>query len=152
MIYIDANIFIYAFYRSDKRNLSPKTLWMKEQAKIIIKELSAIAPHPPKFCISIIQLSEITNLLKSTMTQLQLQELLLGLYSNPNLEIVEVSNSDCINAIDKMKEYDLDANDLCAYIVMKRRAITQIYSFDSGFEKIQDIERLPKIPSNFKNS
>jgi uncharacterized protein len=149
MIYIDANVFIFAYYHPKKRTLSPKTKWIKEQSKKIIQQLVQSNSDSAQYCISLIQISEITNFLKKSLPQKDLHEFLLGLYSNPNLEIVEVTNSDYLTAIEKMKELDIDANDICAYLVMKKKKIDQMYTFDEGFRTIKDIECLPPIPDKF---
>jgi predicted nucleic acid-binding protein len=150
MIYIDANIFVYAYFRAKKRTLPPKTRWIKEEAKKIIKEISESNSNSIKYCISLIQVSEITNILASNFEQNELHEFLMGLFSNPCIEIIEINNSDYLNAIEKMKEYDLDANDICALLVMKSKKTNKIYTFDSGFRKLKDIICLPTIPEKFE--
>jgi predicted nucleic acid-binding protein len=150
MIYLDANVFLFAFIHPKKKTLSAKTKWCKQQAKRIVEELNASDSEYPLYCISLIQLSEITNILKKHFSQRELHEILFGLYCNPNIEIVEVSYSDYLNAIEKMNEYDLDANDLSAYIIMKKKKISQIYTFDDGFRNLKDIDCLPFMPENLK--
>ena len=89
MIYLDANIFIYAYFKPKKgKKLSEKIKWCKEEAKKIIQKINI---EENSYFISLIQLSEVVNLLKSAMSWENLQTLIMGLISNKSIEIVEVS-------------------------------------------------------------
>lgn len=146
MIYLDANIFIYAFFNPKNRKLSPKVKWIKKEAKKIIQRIN---DEEGDFCISLIQLSEIVNILKSVMSWELLKKFLMGLLSNNSIEIVEISKLMYINAIDKITKYNMDANDISAYLIMKEKNINQIYSFDRHFQKFKDIKCLPEISEEF---
>lgn len=148
MIYLDANLFIYAYYKSKKgTNLAPKIQWMKEEAKKIILKIDK---HDGDFCISIIQLAEIVNLLKRAMSWEALRQFLLGIISNNSIEIIEVSNLMYINSIDKITKYNMDSNDISAYLIMKEKGVNQIFTFDKHFRKLKDIRCLPQFPKKFK--
>jgi len=148
MIYLDANLFIYAYYKSKKgKNLTPKIQWMKEEAKKIILKIDK---HDGEFCISIIQLAEIVNLLKQAMSWEALRQFLLGIISNNSIEIIEVSNLMYINSIDKITKYNMDSNDISAYLIMKEKGVNQIFTFDKHFQKLKDIRCLPQFPKKFK--
>lgn len=148
MIYLDANLFIYAYYKSKKgKNLTPKIQWMKEEAKKIILKIDK---HDGEFCISIIQLAEIVNLLKHAMSWEALRQFLLGIISNNSIEIIEVSNLMYINSIDKITKYNMDSNDISAYLIMKEKGVNQIFTFDKHFRKLKDIKCLPQFPNKFK--
>ena len=147
MIYLDANLFIHAYYKPKKgKILSPKVKWIKEEAKKIIQKIN---DEEGEFCISLIQLSEIVNLLKSAMSWEQLKQFLMGLISNNAIEIVEISRLLYINAIDKITKYNMDANDISAYLIMKEKNINQIYTFDKHFQNFGDINCLPETPDEF---
>lgn len=148
MIYLDANLFIYAYYKSKKgKNLTPKIQWMKEEAKKIILKIDKL---DGEFCISIIQLAEIVNLLKRAMSWEALRQFLLGIISNKSIEIIEVSNLMYINSIDKITKYNMDSNDISAYLIMKEKGVNQIFTFDKHFRKLKDIRCLPQFPKKFK--
>jgi len=49
-----------------------------------------------------------------------------------------------------ISDYNMDSNDISAYLLMKEKKIKQIYTFDLHYEKLTDITRLPKLPNNFK--
>ena len=74
MRFLDANVFIYAYYKS-KRELSDKQKEMKEHAKEIIKRIN----EGEDVITTVIHLSEVSNILKKALGFDDL--LLLGLYS-----------------------------------------------------------------------
>ncbi len=114
--------------------------------KIILK----IDKQDGDFCISIIQLAEIVNLLKYVMSWDALRQFLLGIISNNSIEIIEVSNLMYINSIDKITKYNMDSNDISAYLIMKEKGVNQIFTFDKHFRKLKDIKCLPQFPNKFK--
>lgn len=143
MIYLDANIFIYAFFKPKKdKVLSDKIKWCKNEAKRIIQEINE---EKNTYCISIIQLSETVNLLKSTMSWENLQTFMMGIISNKSIEVLEVPKLMYINAVNKIMEYYMDANDITAYLLMKEKKIKEIYTFDRHFENLPDIKCLPPL-------
>lgn len=148
MIYIDANIFIYAYFKPKKgKNLTEKIKWCKQEAKKIIQKINK---EENKYCISLIQLSEVINLLKYTMPWEDLQAFIMGLISNKSIEIIEITKMMYINAVNKITEYGMDSNDISAYLLMKEKKIEKIYTFDRHYENFLDIMILPKIPKEFK--
>ena len=148
MIYIDANIFIYAYFKPKKGVvLSEKIKWCKKEAKRIVKSMNE---EENSYCISLIQLSEVVNLLKTVMSWEDLQKFIMGLFSNSSIEITEMTKMIYINAVNKMVEYNMDSNDISALLLMKEKDINKIYTFDRHFENIPDIICLPQIPEKLK--
>lgn len=84
------------------------------------------------------------------MNWLNLQTFLMGLFSNKSVEIVEISKLTYINAIDKISEYNMDSNDISAYLLMKEMDISEIYTFDRHFEKLKGITCVPEFPNKYK--
>lgn len=136
MRFLDANIFIYAYYKP-RVELSERARWMKEESKNILKRVN----DGEEVVTTVVHLSEINNFLKKSMDLNSLQNLLLELYSLENLKIIDVNAEDYLAAIAMMVETGLDANDCLALKVMKDLGVTEIYSFDRGFEKF--VKRLP---------
>ena len=147
MIYLDANIFIYAYFKPKKgKTLSEKIKWCKEEAKKIIQKINE---EENKYCISLIQLSEVVNFLKNSMSWEVLQAFIMGLISNKSVEVTEVSKMLYINAVNKMTEYNMDSNDISAYLLMKEKNIKEIYTFDQKYENLPDIICSPQIQKEF---
>jgi len=144
MIYLDANIFIYAYFKPKQgKILSDKIKWCKEEAKKIIL---IINEEKNNYCTSLIQLSEVVNLLKNVMSWENLKEFIMGLISNKSVEIIEVSKLLYINAVNKMTDYKMDSNDISAYLLMKEKNIKEIYTFDQKYKSLPNITCLPQMP------
>ncbi len=147
MIYLDANIFIYAFFKPKKgKALSDKIKWCKEEAKKIVQKINE---GESDYCISLIQLSEVVNLLKNVMSWEDLQSFIMGLISNKSIEIMEITKMTYINAVNKINEYNMDSNDISAYLLMRENKIKKIYTFDRHYENLPYITCLPQIPKEF---
>jgi len=148
MIYVDANIFIYAYFKPKEGViLSDKIKWCKEEAKKIVKSINL---EENNYCISLIQVSEVVNLLKTVMPWEDLQKFIMGLFSKGSLEITEITKMIYVNAVNKMTDYRMDSNDISALLLMKEKNIKKIYTFDRHFENIPDIICLPQIPVKLK--
>ncbi len=148
MIYLDANIFVYAYFKPKKgKILSDKIKWCKQEAKEIIKKINE---EENTYCISLIQISEVVNLLKNVMSWEDLQQFMMGLLSNKSIETVEISKLMYINAVSKISEYNMDSNDMSAYLLMKEKEINQIYTFDRQYDNLPEIQCLPELPEKFK--
>ncbi|MHA1148247.1 MAG: type II toxin-antitoxin system VapC family toxin [Promethearchaeota archaeon] len=145
---MDANIFIYAYFKPKKgKVLSDKLKWCKQEAKAIVKKINE---ENNTYCISLIQLSEVVNLLKTVMSWETLQKFVMGLISNKAIKIEEIPKLMYINAVNKISEYNMDSNDISAYLLMKEKNIKQIYTFDRHFEELPSIKCLPNLPDKFR--
>jgi predicted nucleic acid-binding protein len=141
MRFLDANIFIYAYYKPRKQ-LTQKEKEMKELAKQIISEVSG-GKEP--VIMTVVHLSEIVNILKHGMSLEQLTKLVRGLFMLDNVRILGVTREAYFAANELGEDLKLEANDALALDVMRMNNIKQIYSFDEDFEQIDGITRLPKL-------
>jgi predicted nucleic acid-binding protein len=140
MRFLDANIFIYAYYKP-KKQLSQKEKHMKEYAKKII---SNVSQGKEKVATTVVHLSEIVNILKHGMTVDELAKLITGLFMLDNVEIYGVSKEDYFAAVELSKDLKIDPNDALAVKAMETSNINEIYSFDEDFDKVEEIIRLPR--------
>ena len=139
MRFLDANIFIYAFYKP-KGRLTEKQKFMKEKAKEIVRKL---IEGKEKFITTVVHISEVANILEKALSIEALNSILTTLYSLENLKIVGITEEEYLIAIELMKKYKVDVNDCLAIYIMKKEGIKEIYSFDKDFNKIEEIRRLP---------
>ncbi len=139
MRFLDANIFIYAFYKP-KGRLTEKQKFMKEKAKEIVRKL---IEGKEKFITTVVHISEVANILEKALSIEALNSILTTLYSLENLKIVGITEEEYLIAIELMKKYKVDVNDCLAIYIMKKEGIKEIYSFDKDFDKIEEIRRLP---------
>ena len=134
--FVDANVFIYAFLKT-KRTLQPHEVKIKDAAKKIVSRIN----EGEKVVTSVVHFSEVCNILDD---YLPIEEALLvekGLLFRENILICEVSKDDYLNAISVTEDQNVGVNDALAYVLMKKRAIQKVYSFDKDFDTFADIRR-----------
>jgi predicted nucleic acid-binding protein len=139
--FLDANVFIYAYYKP-KKQLSEKEQRMKEQAKTII---SNISKGKEDVMITVVHVSEIANVLKHGMSQDQLITIIRGLFMLDNIRIIDVTKDAYFAAIELGEDLKLEPNDALAADIMQQNSIAEIYSFDEHFNQIEGISRLPNF-------
>jgi len=139
MKFLDANVFIYAFYKP-KKPLSEKEKQMKEQAKKIISDISE---GKEEVLMTVVHVSEVANILKHGMPREQLTEVLRGLFMIDNLRIVDVSRDQYFAAVELGEDLKLESNDALAVDVMQQNNVSEIYSFDEHFAQVAGITKLP---------
>ena len=141
MRFLDANVFIYAYYKP-KRQLTQKERQMKEQAKKII---SNVSQGKEEVTTTVVQMSEIVNILKHGMPLDQLANIIRGLFILDNVKIIGVTGEAYFAAAELGVDLKLEANDALAVDVMRQNEINEIYSFDEDFDQIEGITRLPTL-------
>ncbi len=135
MKFLDANVFIYAYYKP-KHELTKKQKEMKERSKEIIRRIN----EGEDVIITVVHLSEIVNILKRALSMKDLYSLLIGLFSMDNIKIVNVTMEDYLGAVELMNELKMDPNDCLAVEVMRYKDINEIYTFDKGFDDVAGIK------------
>jgi len=141
MRFLDANVFVYAYYKP-KRKLAEKERKMKEEAKKIISDISG---GKEEVVTTVVHLSEVVNILKHGMPLRELSDFVLSLYALDNLKIHGVSETEYFAATELATDLKMDPNDALAVDFMRRNEIEEIYSFDRDFEGKNGIKRLPKL-------
>jgi len=139
--FLDANIFIYAYYKP-KRALTEKEEAMKEQARKIIQNIS---DGTEEVITTVVHISEIVNILKKGMTKDLLTHTILGLFMLDNITIIDATKDAYFAAVVLGDDLKLEPNDALAIDVMRQNSISEIYSFDEHFDKIEGITRLPSV-------
>lgn len=113
---------------------------MKDNSKKIIE---GINNGQTEALTSVVHLSEVSNILKRSFSVGELTSLIETLYSLDNIAISDVTANDYLIAVEMGEELNLDPNDALAVHLMQENAISEIYSFDECFEKVEGIIRLP---------
>ena len=140
MRFLDANVFVYAYYRP-RRRLTEKEKRMKDEAKRII---TAVSEGKEQVALTVVHLSEVVNILKHGMPLEDLTDFVLGLFMLDNVEIRGVSREAYFAAAELGGDLKLDPNDALAVDFMRVNDIGEIYSFDEDFDRVEGISRLPK--------
>lgn len=141
MKFLDANIFIYAYYKSGRR-LSEKGQEMKAQAQKIISDIST---GKEEVVTTLVHISEVVNILKKGLNRELLNTTMLGLFMLDNLTIVDVTKAEYFAAIAYGEDLNLEPNDALAVDIMRQRGIEVIYSLDKHFDQVKGITRLPLV-------
>ena len=141
MRFLDANVFIYAYYKP-KKQLTQKEKQMKELAKKIITNVSQ---GKEDVIMTVVHVSEVVNILKHGMPQEELKIVIRGLFMLDNIRITDVTREAYFAAAEMGDDLKLEANDALAVDIMKLNGVTEIYSFDEDFNEIDGIIRLPAL-------
>lgn len=141
MRFLDANVFIYAYYKP-KKQLTQKEKQMKDHAKKIISDVSQ---GKEEVIMTVVHLSEAVNILKHGMPLERLTNVILGLFMLDNVKIHGVSREAYFAATELGDDLKLDPNDTLAVDVMRLNRIKEVYSFDEDFDEIEGISRLPRL-------
>jgi len=139
MRFLDANVFIYAYYKP-KRQLTQSETQMKENAKKII---SNVTHGKEEVLTTVVQVSEIANILKHGMPLDQLTNTIRGLFMLDNVKIMGVTPEAYLAATELGDDLKLEVNDALAVDFMRQNDVKEIYSFDEHFNDIEGINRLP---------
>jgi predicted nucleic acid-binding protein len=138
MRFLDANVFVYAYYKP-KKKLTEKEQQMKNAAKKIISRISS---GEEDVVTTVVQISEVVNILKHGVSMVQLTEIIRGLFMLENVKIVGVSTAAYFAAVELGEDLQLEANDALAVDMMRLNGVKEIYSFDERFDQIEGITRL----------
>jgi len=141
MRFLDANVFIYAYYKP-KKQLTQKEKQMKEHAKKIV---SSVSQGKEEVMMTVVHVSEIVNILKHGMPLDPLTTIIRGLFMLDNMKIMGITQEAYFAATELGDDLKLEANDALAVDVMRLNGIKEIYSFDEDFEQIEGITRLPTL-------
>jgi len=141
MKFLDANIFIYAYYKP-KKHLTDKEKQMKEQAKKIITDISQ---GREQVLITVVHLAEIVNILKHGMPLENLTHVIRGLLMLENVNVQGVTREAYFVANELGDDLKLEVNDALAIDTMRSNNVTEIYTFDRDFDHIEGITRIPKL-------
>ncbi|MCL4430194.1 MAG: type II toxin-antitoxin system VapC family toxin [Chloroflexi bacterium] len=129
MKFLDANIFIYAYYKP-KKQLTEKEAAMKEQAKKIVSDISQ---GKEQVTTTVVHVSEIVNILKNGMPKDLLTHTIFGLFMLDNVTILDVTKNAYFAAVAIGEDLKLEPNDALAVDSMRQNDIAEIYSFDEHF-------------------
>ena len=140
MRFLDANVFVYAYYKP-KRQLTPNEKHMKENAKKIITN---VTQGKEEVMTTVVHVSEIANILKNGMPLDRLTDTIRGLFMLDNVKIIGVTPEAYLAATELGDDLKLEVNDALAVDFMRQNDVQEIYSFDEHFNDVEGITRLPK--------
>ena len=137
--FVDASVFVHA-YLKPRRTLTPEETQIKKDAKSIVSRLNEGEPS----IISVIHFSEIANLLEDNLPFREAIEIEKALSTRSSIEIETVEKKDCLDALVEAEQRNMGLTDALACMLMRRKQIHEIYSFDRDFDNVPDIKRIRK--------
>ncbi len=135
--FVDTNVFVYALLKPT-RKLQQHEIKAKEAAKQIISRIN----DGEEVACSVVHFSEICNIIEYYLPFEEALTLEKGLLLRENIQICEVTQDDYLNAVSISEQHPVGLNDALAYVLMKKTAITKIYSFDKHFDCFPEIHRI----------
>ena len=137
MKFLDASVFLHAYLRPTKK-LPEDVEVLKRKARTIVKRIE----DGEAAITSLIHVSEITNILEARASLETTCDIISGLLDLPNFKVIEPSKKLYESAVEESRSYSIGINDALAWILMKSEGISEIYSFDGDYDKIEDLKRV----------
>ena len=131
MRFLDSNIFIYALLKP-KRELSEDEKRIKEVSKKIVERIDG----GEDVVTTIVHLSEVANILEDIAGTSFAAKFIRDVLLKKNVTVESTTVEDYIESTVFAEEWGISVNDALAYLIMKRRSINEIYTFDKHFEKL----------------
>jgi len=130
MRFIDANVFIYAVLKP-KMALPEAVLKKKTAAKEIFLRVNAGEP----VTTTTVHLSEVANVAEDAAGISFAGDLLSAILTKPTINVEPVSADDYRESIRLAQKSAISINDALAVLIMERRGIREIYTFDRHFKQ-----------------
>jgi len=131
MRFIDANVFIYAVLKP-KRVLNERVQELKTASNEIFKKVN----EGEKVITTVVHLSEVANVLEDATNLSFAISFLKDILLKKNVIVERVSDKDYMECVLLAEEKRVSINDALAYLLMKRRRIEHIYTFDKHFQNL----------------
>jgi len=132
MRFVDANVFIYVLTRSPREDY----LFSKSVLKRVEDGEEAITST------AIIQ--EVVDWLEYNNRRGEVGKFLTALNSYTAMRKVEISWREMLDALSDMEKYDLDFVDATTLQVMKENNVSEIYTNDKDFDRVEWVRRVWK--------
>jgi len=129
MRFVDSNVFLHAFLRP-RRELSEEEGRVKEAAKEIVREIEGGEGVA------------VVNIIESGLGLPRSLGFLAWAISSANMDVYPTDVGDYGSALSVARDRGVSANDALAYLLMKKRGLDEVYSFDRHFDQL-DVTRLP---------
>ena len=130
MRFVDANVFVYVLVKSPKKDY--------EIAKGILERIE----KGEKTATNLAIIQEVVDWLEYNNRKKEVRTFLIGVNSYLSLEKMNIEWDDFLAALDDVDEYRIDFVDALALQRMKKNKITEIYSNDKDFDRVEWVKRI----------
>lgn len=129
-VYLDANLFIYAFINTEKPG---------ENAKNILED---IKEGKYKAYTATLTIDEFLWKIQNELDKKLASEASSIFFNLPNLTLIPVDMEVITKSIEIYQKEDLDPRDSIHIASMKTKGIKKIFSSDSDLDKIKEVKRI----------
>jgi hypothetical protein len=129
MLYLDANFFIFALLDTTEKG---------SRATEIHR---SIAKGRQKAVTSPLAIDELMWVLIRAGKKHLVRTAVEGVYATPNLDVLPVSPTIPLTALDLLERYDLRPRDAFHAAIMKENKLTEIVTDDNDFDRIEWMKR-----------
>jgi predicted nucleic acid-binding protein len=129
MIYLDANLFVYARFDHLQKGERARKLLRK-----IVEKGEAIT--------SVLALDEVMWVVLKNRKQDELRSIIEEIYSIPNLDVKDVPSHIALRALEFMENYKLKPRDAFHVAIMKHFGANTIATDDPDFDKVKEVRRI----------
>jgi len=132
MRFVDANVFIYVLIKSPKEDY------------LISKSILERIEDGEEAMTSTAIVQEVVDWLEYNNRRDEVGKFLTALNSYTSMMKVEVSWVEMLDALSDMKRYGLDFVDAVTLQVMKKNNVSEIYTNDKDFDRVEWVRRIWK--------
>src|SRR3972149_10404187 len=130
MRFADANVFVYVLVESPKKDY--------EISKGILERIE----KGEKTATNLAIIQEVVDWLEYNNRKREVRTFLIAVNSYLSLEKMSIEWDDFLVALDDVDEYKIDFVDALALQRMKKNKITEIYSNDKDFDRVDWVKRI----------
>jgi len=130
--FVDANVFIYVLVKYPKEDYLT--------SKSILKRIE----DGEEAITSTFIIQEVVEWLEYNNRRKEVEKFLVALNSYMTMRKVEASWRDMLDAASDMEKYGLDFIDALTLQVMKKNNVTEIYTNDRDFDRVEWVRRIWK--------
>jgi len=132
MRFVDTNVFIYVLIKSPKEDY------------LISKNILERIEDGEEAMTSTAIVQEVVDWLEYNNRRDEVGKFLTALNSYTSMMKVEVSWGEMLDALSDMKRYGLDFVDAVTLQVMKKNNVSEIYTNDKDFDRVEWVRRIWK--------
>lgn len=130
MRFVDANVFIYVLVKSPKKDY--------EISKGILERIEKGEETATNYAV----IQEVVDWLEYCNRRKEVQSFLIGVNSYLSLEKMNIEWNDFLEALDDVNKYAIEHVDALTLQTMKKHKITEIYSNDKDFDRVDWVKRI----------
>ena len=130
MRFVDANVFIYCLVKSP------------EDAYGVSREILKGIEDGEEALTSTAVIQEVVDWLEYNNRKKEVKAFLIAVNSYLTLRKAEVAWEDMLAALDDMERFGVDFVDALTLQLMKKNEVTEIYSSDTDFDRVERVRRV----------